>query len=392
MLFLREHAFLRIYFLQILYATSTIFAWGFTFLYFIGMGFSYEQILFFNIVTYVGVMAGVLVMGRRTIRAYAYIKAAIILVAATYLLVYLLSNTTQFYLLAIVSGLVMPLFWIPFNVLYFRMRKRDTIASMSGVSFMVFPVLGAILPLFSGAFTMFFGLRNLFAVAAVVSLLPLAYAVKTQTKTKIKFDLRKAVYASRRVQGITLVEGVWQGVDWVAVPLFTLYFIKEGFRYGAFLSYIGLAGAIAALLLCKLSDRMRRDRAKFVLPVVTLTGLFTVLSGATHTLGYWLIMRGIVGFLAAVTAPFTMSVLIDKSRSIKDTIIARELFLNLGRILGVLIVAVVYVQTKAIQTSLVISGLIFMLYPVFVIKNRLYPARISLKSIILDDILGFRRG
>jgi len=257
---------------------------------------------------------------------------------------------------------------------------------------MVYPVIGAFLPFLSGILITVIGLKKLFAVAALAAFVPLAYTMKTQSDVKIKFDLRKAISETKRVRSIILVEGFWQGVDWMAVPLFTLYYIKSGLKFGAFLSYVGLAGAFAALLLCMRSDKSKSERTKYVLPAVTLTGIFTVFSGIAPTLGYWLILRGFVGFLASVTAPFTMSVLVDKAKSIRDTMLAREVYLNLGRITGVFVLTGLYFTTGDIQQALVVSGVIFMLYPILVLKNKLYPTKISVRSLITDEVREFSDG
>jgi hypothetical protein len=224
----------------------------------------------------------------------------------------------------------------------------------------------------------------LFLMSMALALAALAYAGRLKDSSILDLELHKTLKPAKGVRTLACLEGFWQGVTWISIPWITFSFMKSGLEYGSFLSYLGLAGAFAVLLLCRMSD-LHKNRMAFIVPITILLSLFTMSSGLTDSFGGWIIINGLISFFVAMTSPFTISVILDKVKDVKDAMVSREFFLNIGRISGVFVVITCLGLFNSLKYSLIIAGLAFMLYPIVLRMKRLYPHKISLKTILSEE-------
>lgn len=361
-------SFKRIYGLQVLFGLMLVFGWSFAILHYLNLGFSYLELLFYNIVSFTSAVVIIIVLGE--IHAYRAIKVAVLLFIVIFLLLINLTSSSQLFMISILSGATIPFFWIPFNTILFRLRGSDNVAQFSSLAFFVFPTLSIVIPYISGVVIESYGYPTVFGVSIIILCIMLAYIKKIEEPLKININFTQAVRAAKNLRSIMLIEGFWQGVNWIVFPLYTYYYIKESASYGAFLSYVGFAGACASLLLARISDRFKK-RHVFVCTTVILTAVLTIVSGAVSGQYPWIISRTLVGFAVSLYAPFTLTVVLDVMDSTRTAMVAREVFLNLGRIVGGVFVLIAYLAFGSLQSTLIVSGLVFLLYPIIVSKKGL---------------------
>ncbi|MFH1788546.1 MAG: MFS transporter [Candidatus Altiarchaeota archaeon] len=361
-------SFKRIYGLQVIFGLMLVFGWSFAILHYLNLGFSYLELLFYNVVSFTSAVVIIILLGE--IQAYRSIKFAVFLFIIIFVLLMNLTSSSQLFMISILSGATIPFFWIPFNIILFRLRSEDNVAQFSSIAFFVFPTLSTVIPYISGVVIEEYGYPTVFGVSIIMLCAMLAYIKKIEEPLTINVSFAQAVHAAKNLRSIMLVEGFWQGVNWIVFPLYTYYFIKESASYGAFLSYVGFAGACASLLLAKISDRFKK-RHVFVCTTVILTAALTIISGIVSGQYPWVLSRTLVGFAVSLYAPFTLTVVLDVMDSTRMAMVAREVFLNIGRIIGGVFVLLAYLAFGSLQSTLIVSGIIFLLYPVIVSKKGL---------------------
>ena len=363
--------FLTLYAVQLLVALGFIFGWSLVYLYFVELGFSYWELLLMNVLTYLASLLAIPVLRRISLRSY--IRHGILLRVLTFLMVFHFLATPQLYLLAVVFGVMLTVFWIPCNIKYFRLNSGAT-AQFSGLYFFTWALMGALAPAIAGVVAKVAGYWAVFGGSIGVLLLAFLVAGRLGEET-VDLDWRGAIAGTKGVRTLVFIEGFWQGVNLIGIPLFTLYFIREELALGAFLAYLGLLGALASLLVSRLSDRTRR-RLVFIAPATILTAVFTILSGFSKDLYQWALFQGGVQFFLAILSPFAITVVIDASRDLTDSIVSREVFLDLGRVAGGVGLAASMYLTGEIRLAIIGSGLALLLYPLVLAGNGLYPSEL----------------
>ncbi|MFH1125876.1 MAG: hypothetical protein V1703_02015 [Candidatus Altiarchaeota archaeon] len=379
--------FIEVFLLQAFYCLPSCLGWSFALLFYTKLGFSTMQIISFYLIHYLTILS--VTMFLRKIRVFSLIKISLFLCALGYLLVYSLKGIIGFSMIPILFGLAAPLFWIPYNITYFRFTKSDSKALLSGFLFLVTPLLNTVVPFASGVIIESFGFRMIFLISIMTVLIALAYTIVVGDQKTLDLDYWRAIRRTKGVRTLVWIEGVWQGVAWTCIPLMTFDFINSGLKYGAFLSYLGIVGAVSVLLLCKISDKLR-NRTFFILPVVTLASIVTIAGGFTQTFGGWVLINGLISFFIAMTSPFTISVILDKAGDVRDSMVSREFFLNTGRTIGVVVILLSYHFFRSLNYALIAAGLVLILYPVVLMAKRLYPNRFSLRGILSGEVHEFQ--
>ncbi|MBM3309565.1 MAG: hypothetical protein FJY77_04855 [Candidatus Altiarchaeales archaeon] len=379
--------FLQVYLLQAFYCLPIALGWSFALLFYFALKFTPTQIAVYYVLYYLTMLSALLLFRKH--KTFSLIKVSFVFMFIGFFLMSNLSNETMFYLIAVVFGLTSAFFWVAYNITYFSFKGESNTALLSGFMFLIASLLNTIVPLFSGIVVDAFGFRMLFLMSMALALVALAYASGLKDSSMSDLELHKTLKPAKGVRTLVCLEGFWQGITWISIPLITFSFMKSGLEYGSFLSYLGLVGALAVLLLCRISD-LHKNRMAFIVPITILLSLASIASGLTDSFGGWIAVNGLISFFAALTSPFTISVILDKIKDVRDAMVSRELFLNIGRISGVFVLIISLSLFNSLKYSLIIAGLAFMLYPVVLKLKKLYPHKISLKSILSEETHEYR--
>ncbi|NIQ04491.1 MAG: MFS transporter [Candidatus Korarchaeota archaeon] len=365
---MRKDRFSTIFILQVVFAFAVSFGWSLIYFYFLKSGFSSMHVLLYFTLIYVSSSATILLVTR--VHSKQSIITGLLLRIVTFVLVYRFVHVIQLFLVAIVFGVAISLFWIPVNIAYFATSSHDTKAFHSSIAIALWPFVGAICPFLSGVVANFYGFQAVFLISIAILLIDVFITMNLSSNSLLQFDLKRTIQRIKGLKTLLLLQGFWQGVNWIAVPVISFFFITKELEYGSFLAYLSVVGAVASLLLGKLSDKTE-NRLTFIIPSIIFTGIFTLLSGLGTTFVEWALFRGVVSFFGTIAASFSLTVVVDRTDHLEAGMIGRELFINGGRVIGGLIV-LLFAQLGRIQLSLVVSGIAFFVYPFVLLKHEIY--------------------
>lgn len=365
-------ALVRLLNLQALYGLFVTLHWSLGYFFLFDQGFSLMGILVVPFILYFA--AAVTVAALRWISARRTMRIGILLRMATIVPFILWPGPTGIYLSMVLFGAAIVLFWVPYNVLYFDHRDKTRRAGRSAYYSAVMPFIDAFATVSAGWVIAHHGFQPLFVLAFVLGVLPLVY-VRTlelpHRRGRTKLDMVRHLRRVRGLRTMMFLNGVSQGVYWPAVPLITLFFITGVFAYAGFFGILGLVGALGAIFLARLSDKAGR-RLQYLLPFSAIAGVAHLASAFAPTLLVWGLSRGLSNVATTLFDPFKNAILLDKAEGVLDLYVARELLLNLGRVVGVMIVAVA-LWFDHLQMSMLIPGLVSLFLPILVEWKDLYP-------------------
>ena len=382
---LRDKAFRSVYLIQVVYAFAVMFSWSFALFYLVGRGFSYTDLILMKVFVYLAAVP--LMFFMRKVDSMKAMAAGLIGFAFLISSLIVVWDTPSLIAIALLDGFTYPLFWVAFNTVYFGFADKVGTAFLSGIGFLVFPLLGVFTPLLSGVIIDSAGAEVVFLLGSLLLLIA-SYSVVKRKGATLSYNVKRALSSCKGVKSLLFIEGFWQGVDWIAVPLFTLYFLSSGTSYGGFLSYVAVFGALSTLFLCRRSDKSG-NRVNYLYPAVFLTASATIVSSSVSTLLNWFLVRAIIGFFVAVANPFTTSVVLDRVKGVGDAMHVRELLFSAGRLAGSFTVLTCHLFLGGFQKAFIVSGLLLLAYPAVVEYKKLYPRKLSGKAFASEESLEF---
>ncbi|MCK4550471.1 MAG: hypothetical protein KAT91_00810 [Candidatus Aenigmarchaeota archaeon] len=373
---MKTKTFLNTYTVQFFYTFAQIFVFSILFLYLFKTGFSNLEIAVFSTLRFAAAALVLIflknVKFRRTITLGIIFKSLYLASFAYFIAGF---EVLQLYATAIIVGIVLFIFWVPYNIRFFSFGNKENNAFMGSIIFLLWPMLNVFLPAAAGFIARDFGFRALFFSAAAINILALVFVKRTGKDRLLHFDIKKALKNTEGVRTLNMLEGIFEGILWTAVPLATISFITAEVDYGLFFSYLGLFGALAAVVLARMSDKMKK-RTIFIYPTVILLGISTILAAFSNTLILWAIANAAIAFIWALVAPFQVAVVLDKSKNLVDAMASREFFMNLGRVMGGFAAIVSLILFGLLEYSLVLAGITMFLYVHVLHTKKLYPKHI----------------
>jgi len=192
-------------------------------------------------------------------------------------------------------------------------------------------------------------------------------AIKTENNEVIKVNIFEAVKKFKRLSPLIFFEGVWSSITGLTIPLVTLLLVQEKISYGLFLSYLGVFGGFSSLIIGGISDRVRK-RALFIQAISIPLGLSALLTAFGGSFAEWMIFAALVSMLTFMLLPFTYTLVGDIStNNIGEGVVARELFLNFGRVLGGCIMLAGFLLYNDVKATLIVAGAVLLAYPFIVL-------------------------
>src|SRR6267378_7697294 len=219
-------------------------------------------------------------------------------------------------------GLYIPLFWLPLNSLIVsetnvanRAGRLAGITATFAITGVLGPILGGLIADVAG-YRVVFGLAGAIVAANLVTVRGLAQVDEVHS---FSVNFRRI---GRRTSLAFAGQGGVDGLVSAATPLGSFLFTSASLELGLLFALFSLAAGIAAIILGRVSDRVRA-RTPFLL--------------LGRDLGTFAFAIGWFSITSAIAPSFIYTILVDRSESDIPVVTAtRELVLNLSRTVALL--------------------------------------------------------
>lgn len=355
--------FKRIYLFFFTYMGAMYFSQTLVILWLSKNGFGFSNIIFYYLVSYIVALIGIFTLRKIKMELKPTILLGILASALSIALIINISSIYQLYLSAIVTGLNIVFFWIPYNVMYFKFSSEEKRGLNSGMYFLVTPIISITLQPLAGLVAEKFGFEMMFLVGLLLYIIPI-FLVRFLPDFEINLNVKKEL-KELKFNWSTFFQGLTARINWTLVPIFTLFFISTPRAFGSFFGYLAIFTAIASLINASISDRMKSRKIFFYLftslAVISLLPLAFI-----QNIYYWGIFAGITGLCMYLANPFWLAFNLDYYQEVgaEKAIILREIFLNSGYIIALLVAISVYYFTSSTKISLMIVSILACLLPI----------------------------
>jgi MFS family permease len=235
---------------------------------------------------------------------------------------------------ALLHGTFIVVFWVPYNVVFMRMTTDEDRAGRSTQLFALFAVAGAIFPLIAGYLMDWQGYWAAVVIAWVVLAFGAVLAFKTQWGEALRFDLGRAIHEGRRLIPLVFLEGLWQGIFWVAVWIGTLRMVDQPSQFGGFMAFLGVMAGVASIVAGKWSDKAGDRWPPLLVSGLGVAVFLVAVTFAEGDLTVWSLLSGLAYFFAYMLMAFTFTIVAEMGLRVDDAMGLRELMFNAGRTTG----------------------------------------------------------
>ncbi|MEK7514084.1 MAG: hypothetical protein AAB580_04310 [Patescibacteria group bacterium] len=367
----RRQLFLNLIIFNVVFSWADSFSLSVLKPHFLSQGLSIEQMILGTLFSFISACLFLLVF--KQISARLSWRLSFVAAFGYILLIVRVTNINQFYLASVISGLVVPLFYVAYNIAHFKLTPQHRTGFSSGIMFSIFPIVGLIAPLAAGwlAEVNYLYIWVLSGIFFAITF----FLTKFQTDFSINYNLISGFQAIKATRIFLLLQGIWETLAFGIIPIFSLHFISSPLYYGTYMAYLSLMSVIANLVLGHLSDKLQK-RLVFLYPVTILMALATfAFPLVTTNLVFWLILTGIIQFLCPLFWNFSTSYFIDIHPNVLLTMPIRELVLNVGRVLGFIVLAINFKLQTAPTYIFYFLGAVMLLYPAILFYNTRYVAK-----------------
>ncbi len=294
--------------------------------------------------------------------------------ASFYAIVLLLGKSAFHYieLLGVVQGIANGLFWIAFNVIYFELTNADNRDRFNGMTGVFGSFVGMVVPWCSGIIISSLGgergYRTIFLISLCIFVagMGVSFLVRNR-RTEGNYDWLLTPHALRKqrtpwlpVFAALAAQGVRESVLGLMIGLLVYISTGSEWRLGNFTLIVSAVAFISFYAVGKWLKPVWRSRGMLIGTIVMTAVIVPFFTGVTYTT---LLIFGIGAslFFPLFTIPMTSAVfdLIgskeDSVRQRVEYVVMRELGLNTGRIVGM----VLFITTLSFSRApLVISILL----------------------------------
>ena len=362
--------FKRVFLFYVSYLAAMTYSQTLLMLWFFRNGVSYVEMLTYFMVQFGLVVVLLFALEGRTFSSRFALWFGVATSGIGVWIASMMTHTYQIYITAFFFALNIVFFWIIYNTLHFTYSSKEETGFKSGIYFLLSPILSAVLAPAAGLVVEKIGFHFLFASAVAIYLIPIAITFLIPC-FEFTFHTIRAV---RNLEHPILVffQGYFGMITSNVIPIFTLFFIKSPVRLGGFFGYLAIFTAIAALTNSKISDRIKK-RAAFFYVFVTLNVLSYIPLVFSRSFAHWQLFAGISSLMYGLANPFNLTLTLDYAKqNTVDTMVSREVFLNLGRAMMVVVALCIFYFTQSLFSALIYSSLIVLLYPLIAYSQKVY--------------------
>ncbi len=275
----------------------------------------------------------------KEVRLKEGLKRSAIFMSLAALVLYLFVSPLAPVISRALIGISMFYFWMPFNTHFYSYTKNNA-AVLGSIYYSLSPFLSLFFPVFAGTIAKDFGFDLVFFISIFAFLPLIPIVMKFKEDIKYKIEIKKKFDEVNGLKSMIFIEGfALNTITPVTLSAMMLIHFKDPLEFGSFLSATTLFAIAASVLTAKISDKFK-NRKDFI----NISGL-GFLIGAIVTLisqskEEFFIGFGIINFFRSILLPLPLAVMIDKGKDLFDSMISREIILNAGRILAVVLGAI----------------------------------------------------
>lgn len=243
----------------------------------------------------------------------------------------LLFYTPYSYLLyGVFNGLMLGLFWVSFNTVFFYGSANHQHAKDSSIYFILPSIGGTILPPLGALLIGHFGYKVLFFVTFILCIAPLLYIQGKYFDYQEKIPFKQADKDFSGIRLIAFFDGALHFFQGSFLTIYMLLFLKTEYQFGSLLGYLGLTSLLVSFILSYASDRYKK-RIQILFPLLLAMGALIIFMPALHSLALLIPVIGLYAVLDNLSLPIRFAVHLDMGTRDTGFWRASEFYGNIGR-------------------------------------------------------------
>ncbi len=353
---------------QAIVAIANTTANAFAMIYLLNVGFDYIECSVFLLVGFATAMLMTTVFAGVVVRDY--VRSMILgmcSMAVYYVLLVLLDGPALMLVPPVFLGIYIVMFWVPYNSVISRVTTEENRGTGIGAYFLVFPAVSTVGPLVGGMMIAYgsYDLLLSFGAVTIGTNIVFLLASKAFRGRNGTWNAGAQVHGSpfrfvrevdRKVGRGMLLEGVQEGVFWMALSVLSFEYATDEAELGGYLSLFAFWGALMTVALGYLSDRIG-DRVKILRISAALTAVALVVCAIATNSETYLTGMSFASFWLAVVPAFLFAMLVDRTRdSPTKGMMGREFLLNSGRALGLFVTVVLLLLDFDLSISMAVAA------------------------------------
>jgi MFS family permease len=360
----------RLLLIESLLAAAAYLAGSFILVFFVARDFSYVSVSIFAVLEFGTATFSLSLMRNRTIGSpRVWMATGMILLAITYSCYVLLPPSWVLIVAPIFFGAYMPFFWLPFNTLYMDLTKATDRGMITGVYYMIWPLIGILMPVLGGASIETMGYVAVFT-SGIIVVVANAAVISTSPGMESK-PIQNRLIIPKLGRGLSasfVLQGIQEGLFFATMPLLSFEFAKGELGLGGLLAIFAFTGALASVFIGRYSD-IRGKRSLIARLAALAAGPLLVISALMPDIVSYTIVMGAAYFGIGLVWMMLLAVSIDYVEKEKGpAIYTREILLQGGRAVGAVVLLLVLL-TSDLRIAHAVSGLFISLIFLLPIKK-----------------------
>lgn len=325
--------------------------------FFLKSGLSFEQITFGMVLNMLGQVCAIYILTNLKWSNRKLWTTSLLMHLAVFSSYIIYPEVHTFFVTSFVAGMASLIFYGTYNISHFKLVPTHKNGFGASIFFNLLTIIGIAAPVVSGIVAAI-SFQVLLGVSFIFALLP-AYFIRKQEPILIDFGIKRALFEVRFVKYILVLHGFQEALTYGIIPIYTLMLIQDPVDFGAFGSIVKFATVFLGFVIGGLSDKLK-DKKHVLAFFVTLVGIVTLFYSLpfVHATVISLAFIGLAyGMISSLYNQVALAFIMDKTTDRVHAIFGRELLMNVGRFLGMILVFVGFLFRAFLPFSVVILAL-----------------------------------
>lgn len=255
-------------------------------------------------------------------------------------------------------------FWVVLNHLYFRDLPKNTNASSSTIYIILPGVIGLFMPTVAILVIKNFNFSMVYWIAFIANMLTIILTWRLLKDETIEVKTYDSIKAFKGLKSLTIAEGALQFLNGWIIPVLSLIYIRSEKDFGFFLSYLAFLSLIISFFIAKESDKAGK-RKSYVYFLFSLLIISIIILSFAKTPLVWVIAVGIFASIYNISFPLRLAMSMDLKKIDLGFWKTREIFLNIGRVITLLITAL-FIFYNLIWAIFVMFSVLILVYIILI--------------------------